>query len=523
MTETIGKALAETTRLFPDRIFLTDGNSRISFSEASAQIDRICGALLALGFRRHDRLALWLPNSPAWVMLALACARLGILLVTVNTRNKGEETAYILAKSRARGLIAVDRFWDIDYRAMLAEMAAPHLEHVLWLDGGADGFRLRPWAESFAQTPETLRHAEAAVTASDPALAVFTSGTTGFPKGVVHSHVLLDNVRNFAGMMHFEPGDVILGHMPFYHIAGLVTALLPAVTLGCTLVTVAHWQAETAARLIAREKIAIFGGIPTHFIDLADKVAELGLDTSCLKCAWIGGASIAPDVARRAKHVLGLDALAAAYGMTETSACTTLSRFDDPLEIAAEGKGVPIGDFEVKVADPETGAACPVGNNGEIWVRGSIVMQGYLEDPEETAKVMTGDGWFRTGDLGQFDATGYLKITGRLKEMFIVGGSNVYPAEVERCLHQVPGVRQAVVVGVPDRRLGEVGFAFVERDESAAVTQDVILAFAKAHIADYKVPRHLRFVEAFPMTGTRKIQRHLLVAQARDLLGYQES
>lgn len=217
--------------------------------------------------------------------------------------------------------------------------------------------------------------------------------------------------------------------------------------------------------------------------------------------------------------MLGLDALVAAYGMTETSACTTLSRFDDPLEIAAEGKGVPIGDFEVKVADPETGAARPVGENGEIWVRGSIVMQGYLEDAEEMAKVMTGDGWFRTGDLAQFDAAGYLKITGRLKDMFIVGGSNVYPAEVERCLHQIPGVRQAVVVGVPNRRLGEVGFAFVERDGRAELTEDGILAFANAHMADYKVPRHLRFVENFPMTGTRKVQRHLLEAQARHLLG----
>lgn len=305
MTGTIGKALADTTRLFPDRIFLTDGHYRISFSEASAQIDQICGALLALGLRRHDRLALWLPNSPAWVMLALACARLGILLVTVNTRNKVEETAYILEKSRAKALIAVDRFWDIDYRAMLAEMATPHLEHVLWLDGGADDFGLKRWTEGFEPDAEMLLRAEATVLVSDPALAVFTSGTTGFPKGVVHSHVLLDNVRNFARMMHIEPVDVILGHMPFYHIAGLVTALFQAVTLGCTLVTVAHWQADAAARLIVREKVAIFGGIPTHFIDLADKVAELGFDTGCLKCAWIGGASIAPDVARRRSRCWG--------------------------------------------------------------------------------------------------------------------------------------------------------------------------------------------------------------------------
>lgn len=529
MTMTVGDALSRTVGRFPDRTFLTDGNRELTFRQVSDRIDRICSALLALGLRRHDRLALWLPNSPEWVLIALACARLGILVVTVSTRNKAEETAYILSKSRANALFMLDRYWDIDYRDLLAQAipsfstgdgsvrdpgALPHLEHIVMLDGASADFGLPDWTARFEDDHAALAEAQGVVQASDPLLAIFTSGTTGFPKGAVHSHIFLRNAENVARGMQIEAGDVILGHMPFHHVAGLVTALFPAMLVGCTLVTVAHWQPDAVARLISDRRVNIFGGIPTHFIDLADAVARASLDTSCLKSAWIGGASISPDVARRTSDILRLDALLAAYGMTETTGCTTLSRFDDPLEMACEGKGVPVGDFEVKVVDPRSGAQRGAEEDGEIWVRGHIVMAEYLEDPEETANAMTGDGWFRTGDLGRLDSRGYLRITGRLKEMFIVGGSNVYPAEVERCLQQMPGVRQAAVVGVPEPRLGEVGFAFVEPDGSASIGHEDVIRFARARLADYKVPRHVAFVTAFPMTGTHKIQRHILVSDA---------
>jgi fatty-acyl-CoA synthase len=527
---TIGAVFFATARRYPERTFLSDGTRDITFEQADLLVDRICGKLLARGLKRHDRLALLLPNSPEWVLFMLACARIGILVVTVNSRSKAEELAYVLAKSRANALVMVDRYWNIDYCTLLAqtipgfslastgarnEVKLPQLEHVLVFDGSAADFGLDRLLKDAAARPEALGQARAAVQAADPALTVFTSGTTGYPKGAVHSHVFLANARNFAREMHMEDGAVILGHMPFFHVAGLVTAVFPAVLNGCTLITMSQWQPQAAARLIAERRVAFFGGIPTHFIDLAEIVARDRLDTSCLKAAWIGGSTVSPEIARRAKKVLGLKALQAAYGMTETSGCTVLTRFDDPVEMACEGKGVPIGDFEVRVVNPDTGEPRAARVDGEVWVRGHIVMDEYLEDPEETMKVMTGEGWFRTGDLGQFDADGYLKITGRLKDMFIVGGNNVYPAEVERCLDRVPGVRQAVVVGVPDARLGEVGYAFIERDGAAEVSADELLSFAKCYLADYKVPRHIVFVDGFPMTGTRKIQRHALVADAR--------
>ena len=533
MDKTIGAAFAATVEAFPERTFLTDGHQQFSFREAAEQCDRIAEALLGLGLTRHDRVALWLPNSPQWVLIALACAKLGILIVPINTRNKAEETRHILAQSKVAALVMVGRYWDIDYCQLLSvslpsfdgrtsdvsgNPQLPDLRHVIVLDGEQADFGMPAAMAPSGDVSELRRQVEADVVVADPAVTVFTSGTTGYPKGAVHSHIILRNCMNIARAMHVEPGDVILGHMPFYHIAGLCTALFPAAILGCTLLTVAHWQPRAVAELIAGHKVNIFGGIPTHFIDLADAIESARLDTSCLKSAWIGGATVTPEVARRAKQVTQLTALQSVYGMTETTSTTVLSAFEDPIEIVCENKGKPIGDFEVAVVDPETGDRRPTGEDGEIRVRGHIVMSGYLDDPEATANVMTADGWFKTGDIGRFDDAGYLQVTGRLKEMFIVGGTNAYPAEIERCLQEFQGVRQVVVVGVPEPRLGEVGFAFIQRSEDCRFAEADVIAFARARLADYKVPRHVRFVESFPLTSTNKIQRHVLAAQAEALL-----
>jgi fatty-acyl-CoA synthase len=272
--------------------------------------------------------------------------------------------------------------------------------------------------------------------------------------------------------------------------------------------------ADEALEVMERERVTIFGGIPTHFLDCLDSIRRIPRDTSCLKSAWIGGAPVTPDVALAAKQELQLKALLASYGMTETTASTTLSEFDAPLEVLCNNKGKPVGDFELSIRDL-SGQAIPEGEAGEVWVRGYIVMLGYYKNPQATAEVMTPDGWFRTGDLGEFDAQGYLKITGRLKEMFIVGGSNAYPAEIERMLQSHAKVKQAVVVGVPDRRLGEVGMAFLQLHAGVTADTAELSAYCRGCMADYKVPRHIRFVEDFPRTPTGKIQRFVLSSQAR--------
>ena len=531
-TLTIGEALRGTARRFPDRAALVGMGTTVSFAELDRAADEVAHGLRALGVARGDQVALWLTNCPEWVVCWMACSRLGAVLVPINTRFKPDEVEYILSQSDARVLIAMDRYWDIDYlgmiRAMVPELAAatpgsltsarfPELRAVvLWGELESPGTThlaaLRRTGAARMAAGDTL----APVDADDPVIIVYTSGTTGHPKGAMHGHVVLRNAANIARVMHIEPGDVLLGHMPLYHVAGAFTACIPTVLLGCTLVTMPQWSPDEALEIIERERVTIFGGIPTHFIDCLDAIRRRPRDVSCLKSAWIGGAPVTPDVAMASKSELGLRALQAVYGMTETTAATVFSEFDAPLEVLCDNKGRPIGDFEVIVADPIQGHPLPVGAVGEVRVRGHIVMKGYYRNPKATAEVITADGWFRTGDLGVFDEAGYLKITGRLKEMFIVGGSNAYPAEIERLLQGIGEVKQAVVVGVPHHRLGEVGYAFVQLHEGATLSAEALVALARPMMADYKVPRHVSFVDEFPRTTTGKIQRFVLQKQARE-------
>jgi fatty-acyl-CoA synthase len=427
----------------------------------------------------------------------------------------------------------MDRCWDIDFAGMVAALVpglsdmAPHAIDcpslpalravVLWNDailpGAGNLAALRADGARRLAAGETLPAADP----DDPVIIVYTSGTTGHPKGAVHGHVLMRNVANVARVMRIGPDDVLLGHMPFFHVAGAFTGIVPVLMLGCSLVTMPQWVPDEALALIERERVTVFGGIPTHFIDCLDAIRRVPRDVSCLRSAWIGGAPVTPDVALAARRELGLRSLQAVYGMTETTAATVFSEHDAPLEVLCANKGRPIGEFEVAVVDPRDGRPLPVDAVGEVRVRGHLVMKGYYRNPEATAEAITTDGWFRTGDLGAFDAQGYLQITGRLKEMFIVGGSNAYPAEIERMLQAIDDVRQAVVVGVPDRRLGEVGFAFVERVPGSTLDEAALQARCRAMMADYKVPRRIRFVDAFPRTSTGKIQRHVLQARAREI------
>lgn len=530
---TIGEALRRSAQKHPDRVCLVGPEERLTFAEFDGRVDRLAEGLLSIGVEHRDHVAIWMANDPRWVMTWMACARIGAVLIPVNTRFKTQEAAYILRQSDAKVLVSMDRYWDIDFLGMIREMVPdlmqsqgqiktpdlPALRAVVhWGDGSLPGFLSLAELTEGTTDGSRLGEAEKRVRPDDTAIIVYTSGTTGDPKGAMHSHVVLRNSANVARVMHIDSGDVILGHMPFYHVAGAFTALLPTMLLGCTLVTMPQWVAEEALALIEREKINVFGGIPTHFVDMLDVLERRQFDTSSLKSAWIGGAPVTPDVANSALDKLSLDALQCVYGMTETTAATVFSEFEAPMDIVCDNKGKPIGEFEVEVVDPSSGQALPPGQVGEVRVRGHIVMQGYYKNPEATKEVITDDGWFMTGDLGIFDEAGYLKITGRVKDMFIVGGSNAYPAEIERMLQSHDGVKQAVVVGVPHRRLGEVGYAFVEPAEGAAPTDQEIIAFCRANLADYKVPRHVEFVKEFPLTPTGKIQRFVLSEMAKEHL-----
>jgi fatty-acyl-CoA synthase len=528
---TLGRAIRRSAERFGAQPFLLDMGRATSFAEFDRQVDRLAGGLLRLGVRRGDHVAVWLTNSPEWVLAFSAIGRIGAVLVPVNTRYKAEEVAYILSQSDARALIMLPRMWGTDYVDMLnglapdlagqqpgalALRAFPMLRAVVVDGDEAPSGALALSALLSAEPDEAaLAAAIAAVTPDDRLLICYTSGTTGRPKGAMHSHRVLKQATKVGLAMRVEPGDRVLGHMPFYHVAGLFMALVPALTLGAGLVLTPHWEAGAALELIERERVTMFGGIPTHFYDLMGHPSLPERDISSLKAAWIGGSPVMRETFLQIMEKLGLEKILSSYGMTENTISTTFNRWDDPIELCCQNKAPILADGEVKIVDPDTLEALPAGRDGEIWCRGETVMLGYYRNPEATRETITEDGWLRTGDIGRFDDEGNLSITGRIKEMFKIGGTNAYPAEIEQHLAKLPEVKMSVVVGAPDERLGEVGFAWIQLQPGASLTAEAVIGHCKGRIADYKAPRHVRFLDEFPLTSTGKIQRMALAERAR--------
>jgi len=522
---TLGQALRRSARQYPDNILFKGEGRPVRFADFDLAADRLAAGLLGLGLSRGDHLALWLANSCEWALAFCACARIGVVVVPINTRYTAPEAAYILRQSDARALVMTRRLWGKDFARLLAEMlpdglrSAPALRHLVWV--GGEGEPAGIVFEDLAATAvdrAALEAAEAKVLPRDPLLICYTSGTTGKPKGAMHDHRVIKQATRVGLAMRLEPGGSVLGHMPLYHVAGLYMALVPAITLGGSFVNMQQWDAARALELMERERVTCFGGIPTHFVDLVNEPSLAGRRLSSLRAAWIGGSPVMQATYERFRSALGLPHLLSTYGMTENTISTTFNRLEDPVEDCAANRAPVLCESEVLVVDPASGAPLAAGEVGEVWCRGETVMMGYYRDPEATREAITPQGWLRTGDLGRFDARGFLSITGRLKEMYKSGGTNVYPAEVEQHLSRHPAVKLAAVVGVPDERLSEVGFAFVEVNPGGTFDAAELRAHCKGVLADYKVPRHLAVVAELPRTSTGKIQRSSLQELAREHL-----
>lgn len=526
---TIGGLLRESARRFADLPFLIEGEKVQSFAAFDAEVDRLCAGLLGLGIGRGDHVAIWLPNIGEWVLFFAACGRIGAVAVPVNTRYKPDEARYVIERSDAKLLVMLPKMWRSDYAAMLAEMAPeiatgnardqriaafPALRNVVTLAKEAPPGVIA-LKDLLRDDVSAVAAAESAVAPEDLLLICYTSGTTGKPKGVMHNHGVIRQSTKVGLALGGEAGGRILGHMPFYHSAGLFMAIIPAMALGMALVPMLQWDAGAALDVIGREKITAFGGVPTHFYDLVEESRRRPVDTGAVRAAWIGGSSVMQETFEGIKRTLKLERLLSTYGMTENTISTSFNAWDDPDETCCRNRAPILSDCEVRIVNPDTLDDVAPGEQGEIWCRGETVMIGYYKDPDATRGTVTEDGWLRTGDLGILDAQGYLTVNARLKEMLKVGGTNTSPIEIEQALAAHPGIRSSVVVGAPDARLGQVAYAFVERGPQAP-TEEEIIAFCKARLADYKVPRFVSFVDEFPRTATGKIQRMVLAQLAAE-------
>lgn len=538
---TLGQALRRSGTRWPDQDFFKTADVSVSFLQFDQRVDQFARALLGLGLKRQDHVAVWLGNSLEWALTFCACARIGAVLVPINTRYTASEASYILAQADAKVLVMTSVLYGLNYLNMLEQIAPslaeaqndllelkelPALKRVILSEpehATMQAISVSPLPvyavhlEALlqqAQTHEQLQAAERAVSAEDVLLICYTSGTTGKPKGVMHNHRVLKQATRVGLALDLKPGGRILGHMPLYHVAGLYMAFVPALTLGACFVNMPQWETTHALDLLEQERITAFGGIPTHFVDLVNHPSVTQRDLSSVENAWIGGSPVMQATFEKFKMVLGLKQLMSTYGMTENTISTSFNRLSDPIEVCCQNRAPILGPSEVKIIDPATQNEQPRGSVGEIWCRGETVMLGYYKNPEATRATITDDGWLKTGDLGRFDTEGFLSVTGRLKDMYKTGGTNVYPAEVEQFLVQHPAIAIVAIVGVPDTRLDEVGFAFVQTHPGMQMTHADLRAFCKGKLADYKVPRYLKLLAAIPRTTTGKIQRSALLELA---------
>ena len=538
---TLGQALRRSGARWPDQDFFKTADVSVSFLQFDQRVDQFSRALLTLGLKRQDHVAVWLGNSLEWALTFCACARIGAVLVPINTRYTASEAGYILAQSDAKALVMTSVLYGLNYLEMLEQIAPslaeaqhdllelkelPALKRVILSEpehATMQAISVSPlpvYAVNLealmqqAQAHEQLQAAERTVSVEDVLLICYTSGTTGKPKGVMHNHRVLKQATRVGLALDLKPGGRILGHMPLYHVAGLYMGFVPALTLGACFVNMPQWETTHALDLLEHERITAFGGIPTHFVDLVNHPSVTQRDLSSVENAWIGGSPVMQATFEKFKTVLGLKQLMSTYGMTENTISTSFNRLSDPIEVCCQNRAPILGPSEVKIIDPVTQNEQPRGSVGEIWCRGETVMLGYYKNPEATRATITPEGWLKTGDLGRFDDEGFLSVTGRLKDMYKTGGTNVYPAEVEQFLVQHPAIAIVAIVGVPDTRLDEVGFAFVQTHPGMQMTHAELRAFCKGKLADYKVPRYLKLLAEIPRTTTGKVQRSALLELA---------
>jgi fatty-acyl-CoA synthase len=522
----------------PDQLAIISENERYTYAQLKDEVIRTASSLIAQGLRPGDRIAIWMSNRPEYLIIALAAVYIGIVLVPLNTRYKPKEASEILVQSEARALFMMDRFLNIDYVQYVKEMIPgidhstpgfvysanlPDLRLIVTLNTTNESSlpsSMMEWVtfRNMGKMDDSMWIENLAdlVSDSDIFILQFTSGTTGKPKGAILEHrQLINTAYKHLENWQLMPGESLLIPNPYSHIMGLVFGcLLPLVSAAST-ICLETFDVKKTLWLLEKYDVVGMAGTPTMYNMLLNDPLFHNSKFKSLRVGIIAGAASSPTLVKDIKEKFALEGLISGLGMTEAAGSVSATRITDPIEKVIHTVGKPTEGYEVKVVDVKTRKELPVGEKGELAIRGSSIMRGYYKMPEETAKVFDKDGWFYTGDLVSIDKEGYLRFEGRQKEMFTVGGFNVYPKEVENVLKSFPNINEAQVVGVPDVRLGEVGMAFLKGTE---IEEKEIIEFCRKQLANYKVPRYFKWVDSFPMTSSGKIKKTELEEKAREII-----
>lgn len=537
---TIGQMLENIAAQYPenDALIYTDRDLRYSYREFNEMCRRVARGLMALGIKRGDHIAVWATNVPEWVLLQFATGKMGAVLVTVNTNYKTFELEYLMQQSDSSSLFMIGGTKYSNYLEMIHELCPelkdaepgklnserlPLLKNVVFI-GEEKQAGMFSWEDilTLAEqvSEEELDARMASLDADDTINMQYTSGTTGFPKGVMLTHTnLIGNALSVAQCMKFTHEDRLCIPVPFFHCFGCVLGTLTCMVSGATMVPVETFNPYRVLETIEKARCTAVHGVPTMFIVQLECLENNMYDLSTLRTGIMAGAPCPIEVMKAVIERMNMREIVITYGQTESAPGITMTRTDDPIELRVNTVGRSLPNVQMKVVDPATNEEVAPGVQGEVCAKGYNIMKGYYKNPEATAQAIDEDGWLHTGDLGIADENGYLKITGRLKEMIIRGGENIYPREIEEFLYTHPDVKEVQVIGVPSVKYGEEVLAFIKLKSGVSCSKEEIQEYCQNKISTYKIPKYILFVENYPTTASGKVQKYKLRKQAIEMLG----
>jgi len=544
MKITVGDLLDQMAEKYPDHdaVLYTDRPFRKTYSQFRDVCNTVAKGMMAMGIKKGDHVAIWATNYPEWLIAQFATAKIGAVLVTVNTNYKIFEVEYLLRQSDSNTLILIEGFKDCNYVEIINQLCPqlkdsqpgklnsptlPFLKNVIYI-GDKNYPGMFNWNDLYDMasqvSDEELRQRQASLDIHDVINMQYTSGTTGFPKGVMLTHYnVVNNGKSIGDCMNFTHEDKLCIPVPLFHCFGCVLGVMACVTHGAAMVPIEHFQPLKVMEALQNEECTAVHGVPTMFIAMLEHPDFNKFKFPKLRTGIMAGSPCPIKVMKQVVEKMGAREITIAYGQTEASPVCTQTRVDDSIELRVSTVGRPLPFIECKVVNPETNEEVPPGTHGEFVARGYNVMKGYYKMPEATAQVIDKDGWLHTGDLAVMDENGYFKITGRIKDMIIRGGENIYPKEIEEFLYTHPAVKDVQVIGVPSKQYGEEVMACIILKEGASATEDEIKEFVRSHMARHKTPKYVKFMDSFPMTASGKIQKYKLREMAIEELGLQDA